>query len=338
MAFLSVDGGATKTVAIIYDYSGDIISTGLASSSNYRNVGVIVAKKNIERAINESLKRGGKSIEDIEFSTFALAGVKDSDQSTKIISDFVSSIELNSNFELLNDGEAGFKCRFPIGDGIVVAPGTGMIAYGKKEEKMDRCSGWGWFIGDEGGAFYIGRRAIQEAAKEADGRSKNKSILPMIMKKFKVEEPRKIVNHIYNEHVDIREIASIAALVSNAANKGDTTSKIILKEAAKEAALCATALIKNMKFNEITVSGYGGVYRSGELYWSTLRDEVLKTYPNINFKEPLMGYHAVLGSLQIVLDKHGKQMDDKQIDVLSKKLTSKIMEMPSEELREFLLI
>ena len=39
-------------------------------------------------------------------------------------------------------GEAGFYSRFPEGKGIVVAPGTGMVAYGMYNGRKERSSLW----------------------------------------------------------------------------------------------------------------------------------------------------------------------------------------------------
>jgi Predicted N-acetylglucosamine kinase len=215
MVFISVDGGATKTFAVLYDDAGKIESIGVRGSSNYRNVGVEMASNNISEAMDEAIRNSSYSFHDINFFTFALAGVKDSDVSTSIIDGFISKYGIQGKYELLNDGEAGFKCRFPEEDGVIVAPGTGMIAYGKHGKTFERCSGWGWFIGDEGGGFYIGKRAIQESAKMADGRSKfsDHMLLETLMDRFNVKDPRRLVNEIYKERIDIRGIASIATLV-----------------------------------------------------------------------------------------------------------------------------
>ncbi len=340
MVFISVDGGATKTFSVLYDDSGKIISIGVRGSSNYRNIGIEEASKSIRGAMDEAIEHSSYSFKDIDYFTFALAGVKDSDISTSIINGFISKYGITGKYELLNDGEAGFKCRFPKGDGIIVAPGTGMISYGKYGGQFERCSGWGWFIGDEGGGFYIGKRAIQESAKLADGRSEfpDSNLLNTIMNRFKVEEPRRLVNEIYREKMDIRGIASIATLVWENSKKGDPACISILKEAAREAAICAIALKKKFNGSNIPVSGYGGVYRSGELYWNTFVREIKEKYPETEFRKPLLGYHAVLGSIQIVLEKHGVSMDSEEMDALASVLNRKVAELPEKERAEYLMM
>lgn len=339
MLFLSVDGGATKTLAACYSEDGTILGVGAAGPSNFRNIGVAAARSNLESAVRRSLERASAKQQDIKQYTFALAGVKDSQKSTEIIESFVSEMRLGKNVTVLNDGEAGFNCRFPGTDGIIAAPGTGMIAYGRRGEIFDRASGWGWFIGDEGGAFYTARRAIQESAKILDGRREINTRVPeTLMQFFGVSEPRQLVNVIYKDPLDIRTIASFAKELSPLAGIGDTLAAEILQESAAEAARCIIAIKKRL-FSDIEVqySGYGGVYRSGEIYWKTLVKTVNEAFPGMQALKPLFGYHAVLGSIYLVLKSAGKSAEfdlEREIADLDKHING----LSAEEKEKYLFI
>ena len=337
MAFVSVDGGATKTMAVCYGRTGEILGIGAGGPSNYRNIGVESAKENLYGSIKRAIERSSSSFDEIEKLTFAMAGVKDSKESTSIIEKFVTEMGFNKPYTLLNDGEAGFNCRFFEQDGIISAPGTGMIAYGRKGNVMERSSGWGWLIGDEGGGFYLGRRAIQESARIADGRSGGSQvILDEVMKFFRVQEPRQLVNEVYEKPINIRRIAMVARIVSKLASRGDKTAESLLNEAAEENARCIIALQARMSAYDLPVSGYGGVYRSGKIYWEKIKDAVVEKNPGTVFINPLYGYHAVLGSMYMVLKQTGKKdIDQKGIeDDFNKKIDS----LPVSEKSEYLLI
>lgn len=337
MVFLSVDGGATKTIAVCYGRSGEILGIGAGGPSNYRNIGVESAKANLYGSIKRAIERSSSSFDEIEKLTFAMAGVKDSSESTNIIEKFVAELGFKNPFVLLNDGEAGFNCRFFEQDGIISAPGTGMIAYGRKDNAMERSSGWGWLIGDEGGGFYIGKRAIQESARIADGRSGGSQVvLDEVMKFFSVQDPRQLVNEVYSTPINIRRIAMLARIVSKIATKGDKTALSLLLEAAEENARCITALQNRMSAYDLPVSGYGGVYRSGKTYWEKIKDTVLEKNPETVFIDPLYGYHAVLGSIYMVL----KQISKNDIDQngIEDDFNKKIDALPASEKSEYLLI
>lgn len=307
MAYVSVDGGATKTLAACYDDDGKILGVAANGPSNFRNIGTENAATNIRDAVLNSVERAGINKTEIEKITFALAGVKDSQKSTEIIDTFIQKLELKLPYTLLNDGEAGYNCRFFREDGIIAAPGTGMIAYGKSGNRFDRTSGWGWLIGDEGGAFYIGRRTLQEAAKIADGRTSGESqFLATLMKFFSVAEPRQLVNEVYSNPINIRRIASIARIVSELSASGDEKARDILQEAAAEAGKCVISLLKKFDNASLEVSGYGGVYRAGDIYWNKMKETVRNVFPETKFRKPLYGYHAVLGSIYLVLQDAGK--------------------------------
>lgn len=337
MAFVSVDGGATKTIAVCYDSEGNILGVSASGPSNFRNIGIESASSNIISAVRNSIERSGLGNEKVQSITFALAGVKDSQRSTEIIDNFIEQMNFKAPYLLLNDGEAGYNCRFFEERGIIAAAGTGMIAFGKFNEKFERTSGWGWLIGDEGGAFYIGKRAIQESAKIADGRNSGKpDLLKMVMNYFEVTEPRQLVNEVYTNPINIRRIAMIAKEVSTLANSGDATSQGILKEAAKEAARCVVALKKQYNAEDLPVSGYGGVFRAGQLFWNTFKEAVLEDFPGTTFKEPLFGFHAVLGSMYLVLKERGIKPPD--TGKILNDFNSNIESLPVNEKTDYLLM
>ncbi len=339
MFFQSVDGGATKTLSAIYDDNFNIYGVGVGGSSNFRNVGLSNFKRNLTRAVKEAeIKSGNIKVSKI---TFALAGIKDSEASTKLISELVGRIIKSENLEFYNDGEAGFFSRFPEDDGIIVAPGTGMVSYGKVNDRVERSSGWGWLLDDEGGAFYIGRRALQEIVKIMDRRNKMDTDLITIIKDyFSIENDRDIINKIYKNKIDIREIATVASLVSKEAKNKDELANQLMTEAAVETAKAAFATFIKLGYPEnITISGYGGVLRSGEWYWDMIKTEMNKMGYKFRFKEPFFGYEAIIGSIIMTYKKLNISVDDNDITRLRNRLDKLIADtLTPEEKKKYLFI
>jgi|YelNatPaOPRAMG01_1025707.scaffolds.fasta_scaffold14340_7 glucosamine kinase len=314
--YLALDGGATKTFTAVYNENADLLGIGVAGPSNYRNIGEERAISNINDSVRKALVSSGTKGSDLDSSTFAIAGVKDSNRSTEIIKSIVERTKVSPKFQLFNDGEAGYYSRFLDQDGLIVAPGTGMISYCKYRGRFERASGWGWLIGDEGGAFYIGKNAISIFAKISDHRMPYEEKLhDAMMDLFGISHERDIVNHVYQDTIDIRFIASIAAMVSRLADSGSETCKLILKEAAREAALCAIGLHESLQVKDrMGISGYGGVFRSGAIYWNTLKQTVREHIDDVDFIDPIYGYHAVTGSILMKLKSEGFDFGRKDID------------------------
>jgi N-acetylglucosamine kinase-like BadF-type ATPase len=341
MNYLSVDGGATKTIAIVYNEER-IFSVSVGGPSNFRNIGIYSFKKNIKSVVDEVIYRANNI--NIDKATFALAGIKDSKISTELIIKNINEVVNIKKMEFYNDGEAAFFCRFPEGEGIIIAPGTGMVSYGIWKGIKERSSGWGWFLGDEGGAFFIGKRAIQESIKVLDMRSNisnsYNSDLPLRIKEFYgIKEDREIINKVYKKKIDIREIASIAPIVSYLASEGDNLASVIMQEAANESILTLYSTYTKLRRPKgIGISGYGGVFRSGEWYRKMIFDGVAKLIDNPIVKEPFYGYEAVIGSVVMNLKNKGYEVDENLIRDFRKQLDNKIEALDPENKKKYLFI
>ena len=80
--------------------------------------------------------------------------------------------------EVMGDGELALIAAFTGGPGILVNAGTGSIAYARDPQgKLHRAGGFGWQMGDEGGGYWLGRRALAAAGRAQDGRD-DQSTLP----------------------------------------------------------------------------------------------------------------------------------------------------------------
>ena len=63
--YIGVDGGASKTAAIVVDENGRKIGAGLAGGSNHLRVGIEEATRNVERAVNIALREAHIAINDV---------------------------------------------------------------------------------------------------------------------------------------------------------------------------------------------------------------------------------------------------------------------------------
>jgi N-acetylglucosamine kinase-like BadF-type ATPase len=140
-----------------------------------------------------------------------------------------------------NDGELALS-GLDGAVGVALVAGTGSIAFGRNAvgEKA-RAGGWGHLIGDEGSGYMIGRRAMQAAARAADGRGPQTAILPAIMESWSLTRADGMIGRVYPDG-DKGLIAALSAIVFTAARAGDRVARRIVAQAATDLAFTAIAV------------------------------------------------------------------------------------------------
>ena len=72
--YLGVDGGASKTTALVTDENGSPLGDGLAGPSNHLRVGIETASRNVERAVNKALVAADVTSREIVWAYCGIAG------------------------------------------------------------------------------------------------------------------------------------------------------------------------------------------------------------------------------------------------------------------------
>jgi glucosamine kinase len=251
--FLAVDGGGSKTQAVVVDEHGLVCGRGFAGSSNFRAVGVEQALVHLLAAVEEALAHGGArgAVASAWFGLAGIHGVDDGNVLAAQLPSFACAVTITNDAELVLAG-LGF------GHGVALIAGTGSIALGRNASRqITQVGGWGHLLGDEGSAYDIGRRALQAAVRAADGRGPPTDLLHLVLKRWSLATPRTIVDHIYLT----QEKAHIAALAPGAleiARHGDQMAGEIRKQACAELAMAAVTAIDAVNTPEAVPLALGG--------------------------------------------------------------------------------
>ena len=129
--------------------------------------------------------------------------------------------------------------------GIVVIAGTGSIAFGVNEEgKRARSGGWGYVLGDEGSAYYIGLKALNSVTRAEDGRGQPTLLSQAIFDHFSIDSVDGLVRLAYIDGFDRIDGADLSVIVAEAAEEGDETALRILWQAGAELGIAASAVAK----------------------------------------------------------------------------------------------
>jgi N-acetylglucosamine kinase-like BadF-type ATPase len=298
---LSVDGGATKTVAIIFDSKENKIKgMGISGPSNFVSAGPEMAEKNIRSAISNALNESSLNMDSIQSGIFGISGIGDSAKDTNTGTEIINRITRRTDFIKVNDGEPAYKLANINEEGIVFAGGTGSVCFYLLNGKMNRIGGWGWFIGDDGSASWISKRALNIATMEYDNIIYDKEILHSSEKYFE-KDFRNLIADIEQIH-DKRLVAGFAPYISRLAIDGNPIAMGILKESADYVSLTVKAAKKNFR-KASRISILGGTVLAGKIYTDLIRsnlNEDIFIYP---------GYQVAIGGILILKEKIGDVID-----------------------------
>eukprot|EP00892_Ulva_mutabilis_P007003 jgi/Ulvmu1/4675/UM002_0406.1 len=117
--------------------------------------------------------------------------------------------------------------------GISVIAGTGSICIGLSGNSFHRASGWGSTIGDGGGGFDIGRRALAAVAASVDERQPPTALAGALACTCGAASMAELLRWVHRD-TSWASVASLAPTVLACASSGDAAATAILQQAAAE--------------------------------------------------------------------------------------------------------
>ncbi len=254
--FLGVEGGGTKTTAVLCSETGRQLRTLKLGCGN-----VAVLDRGSIAELLEDLVSGLSIAVPPAHATFAFAGIGRAKEK-----DVVKNLILRAgiaNFTLMTDAELHYFSVFREGEGILIAAGTGSICLTRTAAgTYHQFGGLGYLLGDEGSGYDIGRRAIRSVLHAAE-RGESESLLwRELLHFYDLRHPREFVSLVYSSRNPFKLIASCAKLVGEIAEKGDATARDIIRTAAESLVeLAATAGRSHPPGAPYRVGLVGGVLR-----------------------------------------------------------------------------
>ena len=230
---IGIDGGGTKTLALLADLDGRVIARGVSGPSNYNAVGFEEACLALESAINSARKDHPGEISTM---CLGLAGAGRQDDIERFQFWAVEKFP-NTKVKIVNDAEILLAAVSLTGPALALICGTGSIVYGRTlTGELIRAGGWGYLFGDEGSGYAIGMAALRAVMQAYDRRGPATLLTELVLDRQGLSSPPELVRSIYRTDSPRLGIASLADLVEQAADQDDRVALAILDEAARELA------------------------------------------------------------------------------------------------------
>jgi N-acetylglucosamine kinase-like BadF-type ATPase len=254
--YLAVDGGGSKTLAVLINERGEEVGRGLSGGANYNSIGVERAIQHILEAVDQAAHAANCELP-VSRAWLGLAGVDrqaDVDLLTPLLTRLAARIQVTNDGELLLGGLENAI-------GVVLISGTGSIALGRDYYgHKARSGGWGHILGDEGSGYAIAQQGLQAAVRAFDGRGPKTALAERILQAWNLQNIDELIGEIYSEP-EKSKIASLSSTVLLTARTGDQVAASIAQQAARELALAVQAVCQTLEFpnDEIPLALGGGL-------------------------------------------------------------------------------
>ena len=277
---VGVDGGGSKTRAILADERGEKVSeaTGAASAVKpgeaERSAGVIAG------VVRDALEMAEKGDAKPRVLFVGVAGVGRETERQALI-EALTTQQVADDVIVETDFSIALNDAFGEGPGVLLIAGTGSSAFARGPTGATaRCGGWGPVIGDEGGGAWIGRRALSVVAAAADGREPETGLTGAVLTAAEVSETQELVR--WAADATPAKLATLAPVVMTAADGGDLRANSIVSMAVEELALHVRSLARQLFTDErasVPVALTGGLMKKGSTFRKRLEHRLKTAVP-----------------------------------------------------------
>lgn len=285
--FLGVDGGQSRTTALIGDEHGRVLGIGFAGPCNH--AGASEGRTKFITAMNTCLEAAcadaGMLAGNVRFASACL-GFSGGPADKEAILDSMLGCD---QITVTHDAVIALVGALAGDPGVIAIAGTGSIAFGRDGSgRTARAGGWGYIFGDEGGAFWISGQALRAALRMEEGWGPSTSLRSALLAATGAQDANDLLHRFYTTAFPRPRIAALASLVDERAEQGDLIAREILRNAAHELAKIAGAVRRQLfPAGETARIAYaGGVFRSATVL-STFRKIVEAEQGNV--EAPLHG-------------------------------------------------
>jgi N-acetylglucosamine kinase-like BadF-type ATPase len=261
--FLGIDGGQSKTTALIGDQSGRVLGTGTSGPCNHVATGD--GREKFVNAISGCLaaacRKAGLVPTELSFESACLGFSGGPEDKRALVRELINAEKLTVTTDawIALSGATGGK------PGIVALAGTGSIALGRDGAgRTARAGGWGYIFGDEGGAFDIVRQALRAWLRSEEGWGPPTALKRKLMEATGASSANELLHMFYSDAYPRDRVAGYATLVDEAVLEGDAVAHQIIAGAARHLAGLVTA-VRDQLFaagSQVLVSYTGGAFRN----------------------------------------------------------------------------
>lgn len=297
---LGVDCGGSHTAVVVGDTKGRILARAEGPGSAMRPGGAERSAAVILEVARRAATQAGVELPAVAALVGAAGAGRAPEQ--EALAAAIKAAGTAERVAVRGDVEIALAAAFGDGPGVLVNAGTGSIAYARVADgRLFRAGGHGWQLGDEGGGYWLGRRALSAAARAHDGLGDSNTLLERLLVALGLQTFDDLIR--WTATATPAQVAALAPHVLNAAHEGETVAQQIIEEGASELARLVKAMSRHFPASEqIRIATAGGLLRPGSPLLGALRARLGTDVPRAHFGAVSGPVDAPVGALRLAVE------------------------------------
>ena len=222
--YIGIDGGGTKTEAVLIDGRGTVLARRIGGASNPNDVTPPTSCDVMEALARGLLADAKLSMQ--ENAVYLFGGIAGAlNHQNTLVQNMKSRLPELAGVDIGSDVVNLLSGVLPTGDGACIICGTGSACFLRRGKELIRIGGWGYLLDSAGSGYDIGRQALEAVLRAHDRRDPDTMLTDLLTSRLGGEVHTKL-SEIYEKGKPY--IASCAPAVFEAAAKRDATAQAIL--------------------------------------------------------------------------------------------------------------
>ncbi|HEY4130873.1 MAG TPA: BadF/BadG/BcrA/BcrD ATPase family protein [Gemmatimonadaceae bacterium] len=300
---IGIDGGGSKTHAIVADDQGKTIAETVGPGSAVRPGQADHSAAVIADVVRDALASCEMTHVTPRVLSIGVAGAGREKERQELWQALVSR-DLATELVIHSDFSIALDDAFGDGPGVLLIGGTGSVAFGRSPAGATaRCGGWGPVCGDEGSGAWIGRKALSVVTSAADGREPETALTGAVLTAAQLNETADLI--AWAAGASPAQLATLAPVVLSVADSGDLRANAIVTLGVEELVLHVRSLARQLFVDEraaLPVALSGGLLSRGSSMRKRLEHRLKSAVPGATIHtEPVVPARgAVRAALRIL--------------------------------------
>ncbi|PZC74935.1 hypothetical protein B5X24_HaOG207014 [Helicoverpa armigera] len=288
MFFGGVEGGATHSNLVICDQLGRVVGRAEGPGTNHWTLGIEECARRIIAMVQSAKEEAGiPKDQPLDSLGLTLSGCEQESSNAELALRVREKDATAAKEIYVGSDTAGSLFTGATNGGMVLIAGTGSNALLRTPNgEQHGCGGWGYLLGDEGGAYWIAHKAVKTVFDDVDGLNPSPyptdRVWEVIREHFDADTRADLLPHAY-KHFDKSMFAGVTSKLSSLAYKGDELSRHLFSQAGVTLASHVAALAVHCETRRIRVVCVGSVWKS----WDILKPGFLKQLKHRKVKTEL---------------------------------------------------